>query len=320
MANKIIYERYLWFENQTKTKKYPNATSLAQQFELSTKTTQRDIEFMRERLKCPLVYDKNRKGYYYSDNTFSLPFIHLSSDELSSLVIARKMLKDINSSCISDEINSVVNKITNILERHVSEPHLIDNSLSFQLIEYSPAPESVFKAVLEGCLKRKSLSFAYLSPAYEKKTVRTVDPYHLFNYMGTWHLIAYCHMRKALRTFNLSRITDLKVLNNVFTVEKNFDINKYLHSAFGIYKGKSIKTVTIRFSPQKTKWVKGQIWHRDQKEKWLKDGSLELTFPVSHFDEVKMEILKQGASVQVIKPKILRELIKEEAKKIAKIY
>ena len=46
----------------------------------------------------------------------------------------------------------------------------------------------------------------------------------------------------------------------------------------------------------------------------------ERFLPVSHFDEVKMEILKQGASVQVIKPKILRELIKAEAKKITKTY
>jgi len=33
-----------------------------------------------------------------------------------------------------------------------------------------------------------------------------------------------------------------------------------------------------------------------------------------------MEILRHGAGVEVIKPKALTEIIKEEAKKIAKIY
>jgi predicted DNA-binding transcriptional regulator YafY len=54
--------------------------------------------------------------------------------------------------------------------------------------------------------------------------------------------------------------------------------------------------------------------------KFLQDGSLELTFPVANFAEITMEILKHGAGVEVIKPKALREISKEEAKKIAKIY
>ena len=49
MGSKNIYERFIWFDSKTKNKKYPNATSLANQFEISLKTAQRDIEFMRDR-------------------------------------------------------------------------------------------------------------------------------------------------------------------------------------------------------------------------------------------------------------------------------
>ena len=45
-----------------------------------------------------------------------------------------------------------------------------------------------------------------------------------------------------------------------------------------------------------------------------------MTFPVASFAEIKMEVLKHGAGVEVIKPKALRDIIKEEAKDIAKIY
>jgi len=50
MGTKNIYERFVWFDNQVRARKYPNATSLAGAFEISTKTAQRDIEFMRDRL------------------------------------------------------------------------------------------------------------------------------------------------------------------------------------------------------------------------------------------------------------------------------
>ncbi len=320
MGMKNIYERFVWFDNQVKAKKYPNATSLAEQFEVSAKTAQRDIDFMRDRLLCPLDYDSSEKGYYYDDETFSLPMVYLSSEEFSSLLIARKMLQDISGGSIGHEISSVLDKITNILKKHSVAADHIDEAFSFQLIEYSPAPESVFKTVLEGCLKKKRLNFKYHSPAQEGESSRTVEPYHLFNYMGTWHLMGYCQMRNEIRDFVLGRITDAKMLNETFKTPSDFNMKDYFSSSFGIYKGKSIQQVTLRFTPEKAKWIKDQVWHKDQKVKLLKDGSLEISFPVSDFSEVKREILRHGSDVEVIKPKSLRELIETEAENILEIY
>jgi predicted DNA-binding transcriptional regulator YafY len=275
---------------------------------------------MRDRLLCPLHYDSSQKGYYYNDDTFSLPMVYLSSEEFSALLIARKMLQDISGGSIGNEISSIVDKITNILKKHSVVADQIDDAFSFQLIEYSPAPEAVFKAVLEGCLKKKCLSFTYYSPAAEEKSERTVEPYHLFNYMGTWHTIGYCHLRKGIRDFALSRISGARVLAESFKIPDDFEFKEYFLSTFGLYKGKSTKEVTLRFTPEKSKWIKDQIWHKNQKVKLLKDGSLEISFPVSDFSEIKREILKHGDEVEVIKPKILRDLIKAEAQKIAKIY
>lgn len=93
-----------------------------------------------------------------------------------------------------------------------------------------------------------------------------------------------------------------------------------MQSAFGIFKGQPKYAVTLRFSPWKSRWIKSQMWHKDQKEKLLKDDSLELSFPVSSFAEIMMQILSHGSDVDVIKPKSLRTLIKEEAKKITRLY
>ena len=320
MGSKNIYERFVWFDNKVRAGKYPNATSLSGQFEISVKTAQRDIEFMRDRLNCPLLYDKSQKGYLYEDDTFSLPMVYLSSEELASLLIARKFLKDISGGYVGKEISTVIEKLTAILKKHVAEENLIDNALSFQLVEYSPAPEEVFKDVLEGCLKRKSLNFTYRTLSRDDKTERTVDPYHLLNYMGTWHLIAYCHLRQDLRNFVFGRINNLKVLEQSFTIPKNFNIQEHIQSAFGIYKGLPTKEVTIRFPPEKARWITGQVWHKDQKTKFLKDGSLQLSFPIADFAEIKMEILKHGSGVEVIRPKALRDLIKDELKKMVRIY
>jgi predicted DNA-binding transcriptional regulator YafY len=320
MSSKNIYERFLWFDQQVNAKKYPNATKLAGKFEVSSKTAQRDIEFMRDRLNCPLVYDQTEKGYYYEDDTFSLPSFYISSEELSALLITRNMLQGISASYIGDELSLLADKVSSILKRHVVGEEIIDDAVSIQQVAYVPPPEGVFRAVLEGCLRRKRVEFSYCSPASGQETFRKVDPYHLFNYMGTWHLVGYCHLRRGLRDFNLARIKGISVLSDLFTPRDNFSFQRYFNSAFGLYKGEARSEVTIRFTPEKAKWVKDQVWHREQKKKILPDGSLELSFPVADFSEVTMEILKHGSGVKVIRPESLRARIRQEAEKILSLY
>lgn len=320
MAAKNIYERFIWFEDQVKLKRYPNATLLSRRFETSVKTAQRDIEFMRDRLDCPLVYDSNRKGYYYEDDTFSLPLVHLTAEELSALVIARRLLLDVAGSPIAGEITSAVDKITSIIRRHVAADTPVEDVVSFHHVEHAPASPAVFRAVLEACLKKRSLAIEYHSPRHPDRTNRVVDPYHLLNYMGTWHLIAFCRLRNDLRDFNLSRIASAQLQDSTFTVRPSFRFEEFFGSAFGIYRGGEVQEVTLRFSPEKARWVKGQVWHKDQSSRMLKDGSLEMSFPVADFSEVVMEVLRHGSGVEVIRPERLRELIKKEALNIAGLY
>jgi predicted DNA-binding transcriptional regulator YafY len=138
--------------------------------------------------------------------------------------------------------------------------------------------------------------------------------------MGTWHLVAYCHLRRHMRDFALSRISEVEVQDETFDIRSDFNVGEYFRSSFGLYKGGVKREVSIRFTPGKAKWVKGQIWHRDQKLKELKDGSIELSFEVAGFSEIMREVLKYGDGVEVVKPKDLRELVIQEAKNIVRTY
>jgi predicted DNA-binding transcriptional regulator YafY len=58
--------------NQLTNDRYPNAKRLADQFEISHRQAQRDIEFMRDSLGAPIEYLFGRKGYCYRE-PFVLP-------------------------------------------------------------------------------------------------------------------------------------------------------------------------------------------------------------------------------------------------------
>lgn len=92
MGDHQAFERYYWFDNQIKDGFFPNATKLAEQFECDKKTAQRAIDFIRDRLHAPLKYDPVKRGYLYTDNSFELPSLQVSQEELLAILLAKNIL------------------------------------------------------------------------------------------------------------------------------------------------------------------------------------------------------------------------------------
>lgn len=59
MGDRLKFERFLWFHERVKATGYPNAAHLSEKFEISPRTAQRDIEFMRDRMFAPLLYSSD---------------------------------------------------------------------------------------------------------------------------------------------------------------------------------------------------------------------------------------------------------------------
>lgn len=58
-------DRMTWVHAELKANRFPSCRKLAAQLETSAKTIQRDIDFMRDRLRLPIAYDPRRFGFYY---------------------------------------------------------------------------------------------------------------------------------------------------------------------------------------------------------------------------------------------------------------
>ena len=95
MGDRLKYERFLWFHGRVKARSYPNARILADEFELSSRMAQRDIEFMRDRLRAPLVYFVERKGYAYTDWSFELPGLLLTEDNVVAVALAVRLASSV---------------------------------------------------------------------------------------------------------------------------------------------------------------------------------------------------------------------------------
>ena len=142
----------------------------------------------------------------------------------------------------------------------------------------------------------------------------------MVNYMGNWHLIAYCHLRGAWRDFMLGRMTLSLVVDAAFQFRPGEEWRPYLENTFGIFQNRESFNVVLRFTPERSRWVIGDLWHERQGEVIEADGSLVLTIPACHEAEIMMEILKHGSQVEVLEPRWLRERVIDEMKNAVKKY
>lgn len=320
MGDRLYFERFFWFHSQVRRGRHPNATTLAREFECAVKTAQRTIETFRDRFAAPLEYVAEHRGYRYEDPDYQLPVTRLSEQELLALLVSRKLLSDAAAGVLGQELDRVVSRLGKLLAENFFETLDLDTTFSFRWMAVTPCDADVFLRTVTALVSRRRLSFRYYSPHTNLHTTRTVEPHHLVNYQGAWHLVAWCGLRGDWRDFVLARISECVVQDPSFERRDASRWDHYLKPAFGIFHGREPFQVTLRFSNDLGRWARGQRWHPEQQFTDVGTGELDLTLPVAHETEIIMEILKFGSRVEVLSPEWLREKVRKEIEQMMKKY
>ncbi len=75
----------------------------------------------------------------------------------------------------------------------------------------APGPVDEVRDLVAAALQRRvAVSFTYKAPD-AAPTTRTVDPVKVHIADGQWYLQGWCHLREAMRTFHLDRVSDLEL-------------------------------------------------------------------------------------------------------------
>ena len=320
MAKKLAFERYLWFHARLKQKRFPKLKDLMEKFEISNRQAAREIEFMRDFFSAPIEYSADENGYYYSEESFELPGLWVSEEEIISMIISKRLAGTIPDQKIKKKINSFFDKIYS----HVSVDLLeLEKKVSLKNIRYYRVKPSVFEAVVLGLSRDLKLEISYHSVYKNKKGVkrRIINPLHMLLYMGNWHLLAFCETRKEMRNFALSRIDEVEILaDKVEERLKQNDIGERIEESYGIFLTGEKMDVTLKFKPDVAAMVRDQIWFPGQELEECEDGGVVLKFPVSDFREVERDIMGFGPGVEVIAPPELRSIIRNNIAEMGKTY
>ncbi len=96
--------RIQWLHRKIVEMSYPNAKRVAERFNISHRQAQRDVDFLRIKLKAPLAYDYERKGFYYT-SSFSLPIaVTTANNEDYNGIIAETSIINVDSQPIENTV------------------------------------------------------------------------------------------------------------------------------------------------------------------------------------------------------------------------
>ena len=301
--------RMLRIHERVKGGQFPNCTQLALDLEVVTKTVQRDIDFMRDRLDLPLEFDFHRNGFHYTAPVENFPTVQVTEQELVALFVAEKALAQYKGTPFEKPLHAAFRKMTEGMNETVSFRWAdLDAAISFRSIGATVMDLELFEAVSQAVLRSQELEFQYLKLGSAKHERRRVQPYHLGCIDGQWYLFAYDQERLQVRTFVLGRMKDVSPTGKRFSRPADFLISTYLGDSFGVFKdaGKP-QEIRIRFDSHAARLVRERRWHASQKIKELESGNIELTLRLGNFTEIERWVLSWGEHAKVVFPLNLRK-------------
>ena len=309
-------ERMLRIHQALQAGNFPNASKLAREVEVSTKTIHRDIEFMRDRLNLPVEFDASRNGYFYNGEVSGFPTMQITEGEIFALVVAEKALQQYRGTSFEKPLLSAIKKMEQSLPDTISLNFAdIEQTISFRTRAEPILDLKIFDTLAKAVAQRQQLELHYRKPGQQIEK-RLVDPYHLANINGEWYLFAFDHARKDIRNFVPARIQSLKSTGETFARTEKFSLEKRLRDSFGVHSGEGQFEVVIRFTPRAADYIREKKWHPSQELRDLKNGGAELTLKLSSLAEVERWVLSWGGDAKILKPRELAESVRTAAQKI----
>lgn len=300
------HSRLLFVDRKIREGKFPSCRSMAKEWEVTRKTIQRDISYMKYELDAPIEYVAKQRGYCYLEPHYQLPAMEVREGDLFAIYLAEKLLAQYKGTPVHDNLASVFAKISQSLPEKVSQPGGQDFSRFTFLAEPAARLEPGTWEVVFDCLKRQQcLRFKYRSladPDESSFITRKLDPYHAVRHGSDWYVIGHCHVRAKVRTFNLARMTEVTMESASFSLPEDFEVEAFTRGQFGIYQGGKLEWVEMLFSKRVAGYIKEKQWHESQKMEERADGSLCLRLKLGHRLELKRWLLGWGADVVVLGP------------------
>ena len=218
-------DRLLGILTILQSKKYVPAEKLADKFHISVRTVYRDVKALGE-LGIPVSFEPNR-GYFIVNGYF-LPPVSFTTDEANALLLIEAIVEGFSDKSIQHHYSNVLNKIKAVLRSSQKDKiEILSQNIKMQIPDRIVPDYHYLSLIQNGISARTILDIEY-KKSNDEANKRSVEPIGLIFYAFSWHMIAWCHVRKDYRDFKVSRILQVRNTELPFKKTSHIELSEYM--------------------------------------------------------------------------------------------
>lgn len=299
MKHQLPFIKFYYLVVWILDKNYPTKADLIKlmhekDFRVADRTFYRHLNALKDLYNIPVAFCDHNKGYFIDT-------------ENSRYYETERFLQLMQEMITANLVSSLFS----------------ENSKYLTYLQFESQPSKVFQNIFSQLLtaaeKQVQIHFQYFSYVQNKKAQYKVNPVFIKQYQNRWYLIA--KHEGVYKSFALERIKNLETSNKTFTEDID-QVKKQFFQVIGLTNDavQKVQEVHLKFHASQKNYVQSVPLHKKQQVVQDSNNQYTIKFNVKPNFELKQQILKYGALVEVLNPEALRNEIKEEYKKALKLY
>lgn len=287
------------------SKRIVRAQELADYFNVSVRTIYRDINVLCE-AGVPIA---SEAGYGYSlVDGYHLPPVMFTEDEAAALMIGTDFVEQTTG----DEqwrrnAHSAASKIISVLPEDKKDYllRLRDFTAVFTNPNSKRPPDvgdATISSLQKAIVHRFVIKIRYKAYSTDTETERNIEPLGMVFYGNTWHLIAFCRLRKDYRDFRTDRINTFTITDEKYIARPDFILKDFLKKSFRV---DNPHFVSVLFEKGVSNYVSQRHHHGFIEERVCEVG-IEMTFLVGSLEWFARWLISYGGSILHCEPPELR--------------
>lgn len=300
---------------QLQSRPLVKAQDISDKFSISLRTVYRDIHALEE-AGVPVIGEAGI-GYRLMEG-YKLPPVMFTSDEMSAMLTASKLMQTLSDQDSSKHYLSALDKIKAVLR--LTEKYHVEDIKDHVAVITHPAfdhqrPADLYlQKILMAISNSKVIELKYSSIEKKELLKRKVEPVGIYYQGNYWYLVAFCLLRNDYRNFRTDKIQSLEITETPMEKEhpplKNF-INREVEK-------KQLQRVVIEVQKEIVKYFGEQKYYNGFLKEEENGNYVRMTFLTSSLPGFARWFMLYGDKATIIEPLELNDMAASIAENILK--
>jgi len=305
------------------SRKRMTAAQLAEELECSVRTVYRYIDALCA-TGVPVVAEPGHEGGYSLLDHFMEAPLFFDEDERKSIVHAA-MFAEHAGYPHKEALERALEKIKLYTNKDQLDA-LVRHTRGFEVLpSYAASPpleEPLLRGLELAVAESQTVIIDYIKKNGSSTPGRSIHPYGLVHWMGKWYIVAFCQLRRDIRSFRVDRIRSILVTDELFERPHPFSAGDYFTKQLLPQRPREDELTSVKLEGN------GDVLSHLCNNRNLQLFLVEQTQSKAHF---KMDLasalnylpgilFSYGRSIEVKEPVELKEKLAAQAAELALYY